>query len=527
MFFSNNHSFYTLQMKSILFILSILLASAFRLAGQVVFPSPEKTLPTTGSLEWEQKVISIHVPDTGATWLHLLRTTVFKDSSVQFCSSTGDADVRFITDERISADSYRLHITPRFIEIRAAGKGGFIYAIQTLRQWVKHNGKKLVFDCVDITDSPRLSWRGFMLDSGRQYQRLATIKKYIDMASLLKMNYFHWHLTEGLGWRIDIKQYPLLTRTGAFIGPDKEQQGFYTQEEIRELVAYATERNVTIVPEIDMPGHAEAALIAYPSLGCFNEHIEVPRQGFTAHIFCAGKDSTLRFLKNVLDEVCDLFPSPYIHLGGDEAPKDNWNKCPDCRQKIIELGLKDSEELQLWFSAEMAAYLQGKGKKAIFWGDVVRGGDYPLPSNVIIQWWNWRGAKDRALQEARRRNLPVICNTNYYTYLNFPLHPWKGYEEDRTFDLKDVYLHNPSYRPNDNRLIMGMNSSIWTDFNVTEDMIDERLFPRILALAEQMWYKGKLKDFDAFYHDVKEKRSWFEAQGFTFGPALKTDKQTH
>ena len=221
------------------------------------------------------------------------------------------------------------------------------------------------------SDSPRTPWRCFLLDSGRQYQKISTIKKYIDMVSLLKMNYFHWHLTEGLGWRIEIKQYPRLAQIGGSVGKGEEQQGFYTQKEIQEIIEYASERNITVVPEIDMPGHAEAALSAYPELGCFGQPVEVPQHGFTQNIFCAGKEEVLHFLKNILDEVCAIFPSPYIHLGGDEAPKGNWDKCPDCQKRIAAMNLKDSHDLQLWFSAQMADYLKSKGRKAIFWGDVV------------------------------------------------------------------------------------------------------------------------------------------------------------
>ena len=364
-----------------------------------------------------------------------------------------------------------------------------------------------------------------MLDSGRQYQKIATIKKYIDMASLLKMNIFHWHLTEGLGWRIEIKKYPRLTQIGSIAGKGEEQQGYYTQEEIRELVAYASERHITIVPEIDMPGHAEAALSAYPELSCFGQVPIIPLQGFTQNIFCAGKDQTLTFLKDILDEVCKLFPSPYIHLGGDEAPKGNWNKCPDCQKRIATEKLKDSHDLQLWFSAEMASYLRSKGREVIFWGDVVYQNGYPLPGNIIIQWWNYRGHKELGLRKALSHNHPVICSSNYYTYLNFPVTPWRGYTRERTFNLKDVYLNNPSEKvlQEKNPLILGMSCSLWTDDGVTEQMIDRRLFPRILALAEQMWYQGKAIEFDQFYTNIQHKKEWFEQLGFSFGPASKEE----
>lgn len=240
-------------------------------------------------------------------------------------------------------------------------------------------------------------------------------------------------------------------------------------------------------------GPCRSALSAYPELGCFGLPVEIPQSGFTQNIFCAGKDGTLRFLKNVLDEVCALFPSPYIHLGGDEAPKGNWDQCPDCRKRITTEGLKDSHDLQLWFSAQMANYLKSKGRKAIFWGDVVYHDGYPLPDNTVIQWWNYRGHKDLALRNAVKHHYPVICSSNYYTYLNFPVTPWKGYTEARTFDLKDVYLNNPSDKAisEKNPLILGMSCALWTDDGVTERMIDRRLFPASSLCPNRCGTRGK------------------------------------
>lgn len=500
---------------------SCLLIFACQVTGQSLIPTPEIVHRTSGIFRLKNKLPVVYATDKSAPYLKLLQKEVLHAASLCLSEKKQNASICFVSDSSLTAESYHIRITPKQIEIRAKDRGGFTYAIQTLRQWVSVEKGYPSFSCAEIADSPRLSWRCFMLDSGRQFQKVSTIKKYIDMASLLKMNRFHWHLTEGLGWRIEIKRYPQLTRIGAFVGKGPEQQGFYSQDEIREIVQYAAERNVTIVPEIDMPGHAEAALAAYPELGCFGRPVEIPENGFTQNIFCAGKEKTIDFLKNVLDEVCELFPSTYIHLGGDEAPKGNWNKCPDCQQRIQAKKLRNSNELQLWFSSEMADYLKAKGRKAIFWGDVVYEDGYPLPDNVAIQWWNWRGHKDLALKNAIRNGYPVICSTNYYMYLNFPVTPWKGYNEDRTFDLRDAYLHNPSYKPEENPLLLGMTCALWTDYGVTENMIDRRLFPRILALAEQMWHKGELPPFDLFCHTVLQKKDWFEKQGFLFGPAFK------
>ena len=470
----------------------------------------------------------VYIEDTTYVSAHFLLNEIIGmgDVSIKHTRNPRKADFSFFVKENMNQEAYQLIIGSGQIRIEANNKAGFMHAARTLQQWKRIDEKgDIVFDCVRIVDEPRVSWRGFMLDSGRQYQSVSTIKKYIDMASILKMNVFHWHLTEGLGWRIEIKKYPELTRKGAFAGKGEEQQGFYSQEDIREIVQYAAERCITVVPEIDMPGHAEAALFAYPELGCFGQPVEIPERGFTQHIFCAGKDHTLNVLKDILDEVCDLFPSPYIHLGGDEAPKGNWNACEDCQQRITDLNLKDSHDLQLWFSAEMANFLKKKGRKAVFWEDVLYQTGYSLPDNVVIQWWNYRGHGDLALRNAHQLGYPVICSTNYYNYLNFPVTPWRGYQKNRTFDLQNVYSENPSYQAvlEDNPLTLGMTCALWTDDGVKEDMIDQRVFPRILALAEQMWYNQSLCPLDVFYERVLKRKAWFESQGYIFGPAFLED----
>lgn len=409
-------------MKHLIFTALFLLSYTVAVRAQIVFPTPNQVEMQTGNLILGKKV-SMYAEDTTAFYLNLFREEVLSRTPIKWQKKESKADICWITDSSLPPEGYRIKIHPQQMVISASDKGGFTYAVQTLRQWVAGSAGSITFACASVTDYPRTQWRCFLLDSGRQFQKITTIRKYIDMASLLKMNYFHWHLTEGLGWRIEIKQYPHLTRTGGSVGKGEEQQGFYTQEEIRDIIEYARQRNITIVPEIDMPGHAEAALSAYPELGCFGLPVEIPQSGFTQNIFCAGKDGTLRFLKNVLDEVCALFPSPYIHLGGDEAPKGNWDQCPDCRKRITTEGLKDSHDLQLWFSAQMANYLKSKGRKAIFWGDVVYHDGYPLPDNTVIQWWNYRGHKDLALRNAVKHHYPVICSSNYYTVSELPRHP--------------------------------------------------------------------------------------------------------
>ncbi len=242
-----------------LFPTIILLVSYTTIAcSQIIFPSPNQVEMQKGNLTLK-KSISIYAEDTTAFYLSLFRTEVLRDTPVKWQKKESGAEICWISDSSLPPEGYQININPRQMIITASDQRGFTHAVQTLRQWVTSPTGSLTFACADITDYPRTQWRCFLLDSGRQYQKISTIKKYIDMASLLKMNYFHWHLTEGLGWRIEIRQYPRLAQIGGAVGKGEEQQGFYTQEEIREVIKYASQRNITVVPEIDMPGHAEAA----------------------------------------------------------------------------------------------------------------------------------------------------------------------------------------------------------------------------------------------------------------------------
>ncbi|MBJ6368066.1 beta-N-acetylhexosaminidase [Snuella sedimenti] len=443
-------------------------------------------------------------------------------------SNIGDIVLKCKGDiERFGEEGYGLQVDKAGISISSSTDAGIFYGIQSFFQLLPvevqtgkaFNLKDFTIDGTEIIDQPKYSWRSFMIDSGRQYQTPQFIKRYLDYMAMMKINVFHWHLTEGQGWRIEIKKYPKLAEVGSKVATGKEQQGYYTQDEIRDIVAYAKKLHIMVVPEIDVPGHSEAALIAYPEMTCFGKAPETV-MGFSPNLFCGGKESTYAFIEDILDEVSELFPSKYIHLGGDEAPKANWDKCPNCLKKIEEEHLNDSHDLQLYFSSRLANYMKTKGKKVIFWGDVVYNEGTILPDNVVIQWWNSRGHGDLALKNAIKRGHPVICNTNQYTYLNFPLVPWSRYKENRTFDIKKTYEDNTSDLENPDELVLGMGACIWTDWYVLEHMIDQRVFPRLFSLAEQMWHKGARLDFETFYGKVKQKYPLLTALGIDYGPAL-------
>jgi len=513
-------------------VLLLLINIAFLpVAGQNILPSPMKAekLPSSYTIKNELKIVA---PQNGISTAEYVKERLGKYLNIKMVKS-GSGDINLQLDKspgNLGKDGYLLEVNKRNITITANTNTGLFYGIQSLLQLLPEQVQagesyRLVgFEIpgIKVTDKPKYAWRSFMLDSGRQYQTPDFIKRYLDYLAMLKMNVFHWHLTEGQGWRIEIKKYPRLTEIGSRVANGEQQQGFYSQEEIRDIVAYAKKLHITIVPEIDVPGHSEAALSAYPEYTCFNKAPESV-MGFSKNLFCAGKEKTYTFLENVLDEVCDLFPSEYIHLGGDEAPKGNWDNCPDCQGMIQKEGLADAHELQLYFSSRLANYLKTKGRKVIFWGDVIYHDGYKLPDNVVIQWWNWRGHKDLAYKNAIKNGYPVICNTNYYTYLNFPVTPWSKYAANRTFDLRMAYEENPSDIAHPNSLVKGMDCALWTDWHVLQNRIDSRVFPRIYALAEEMWNSGERLPFDDFYEKVKLKYPLLHDLGIDYGPAMKGD----
>jgi N-acetyl-beta-hexosaminidase len=434
--------------------------------------------------------------------------------------------LKIIVNNDLGQEGYTLKTTAEGVEIAANTEGGILYGITSLIQMVyeyrDYGYVNLPF--VSIKDKPKFAWRSFMLDAGRQYNTVKYVKKYLNHMAMLKMNVFHWHLTENAGWRIEIKKYPKLTSIGANVDTLPERQGFYTQAEIKDILAYAASLNITVVPEIDIPGHADAAIHAYPEYTCTNTAPKKDYKGMhSPYIFCGGQEKTYTFLKAVLDEVCALFPSKYIHLGGDEAPKTHWDKCPHCQAKIKKEGLRNSHDLQLYFSKQLALHLKSKGRKAIFWDDVLDDDGVKLPDNAVIHWWQYRTRGDNAYKKALENNLEVICGTNYYTYLYFPVVPWASCKENRTFDMRMAYDKNPSDVKNPPPSVLGISACMWGDDNGQEYMNDRRIFPRIYALAEQMWGTGERLPFDAFYEKVKGKYGYLKEIGVDYGPALKEE----
>ncbi|MHC5067573.1 MAG: beta-N-acetylhexosaminidase [Planctomycetota bacterium] len=425
-------------------------------------------------------------------------------------------------------EGYRLSIDADGISISASDPRGAFYGRQTLAQLIDHYQGAL--PALTITDAPRYQWRGLLLDSGRQYHQPATIKRLLDHMARYKLNVLHWHLTDHHGWRMEVPGYPRLTdpSVDAEIGPWPEQDGYYDAATIRDLVAYAAERHITIVPEIEIPGHSVAAQIAYPVLNC-TQQAPSPRGRMGREILCAGREDTFTFIEAALDQTCALFPSTYIHIGGDEAFKGNWQNCADCQARRSELGLADDHALQVWMNNRVADYLADQhGRRAICWGDLLLKPGPELSANITVQWWQYRGAKDLGLRTALSQGRDVIASPNNQTYLNFPVVPWAGYRPGRLLSLEDAYA-GPSLdcahgvAGDQAKHILGITACLWTDYNVREAYLDVRLFPRLLALAEHMWRAGERLPWPALQSRIDTHRPWLEARGITLGPINADD----
>jgi hexosaminidase len=379
-------------------------------------------------------------------------------------------------------EGYSLTVTKDGVTIEGDSNAGTFYGIQSLIQLLpvyagETKTSTITIPFVSINDAPRFTYRGMHLDVGRHFFPVAFIKKYIDYIALHKMNYFHWHLTEDQGWRIEIKKYPKLTeiggcRDGTIIGryPGKGNDstrycGYYTQEEVREVVRYAADRHITVVPEIEMPGHSSAALTSYTWLGCpdTGPYKVEETWGIFEDVYCAGKDSTFQFLQDVLDEVIELFPSKYIHVGGDESPKANWRKCPLCQARIKAEGLKDEHELQSYFIQRMEKYINSKGRTLIGWDEILEGG---LAPNAIVM--SWRGEEGGIA--AAKENHYVIMTPGNYVYLD---HAQSRNEDSVTIGNFTPVEETYSYEPVPKELagaqakyVLGAQGNVWTEYCV-------------------------------------------------------------
>jgi hexosaminidase len=404
-------------------------------------------------------------------------------------------------DRLLGEEGYHIHIHSDSILIVANTKQGLYYGNLTLDQL--SNDIKFSSSCgCDITDYPAYPYRAMHLDVCRHFFSKDFIKKYIDQLAYYKINTFHWHLTDDQGWRIEIKKYPRLTEVGAWRTEKDGSKygGYYTQEDIQEIVAYAKERFITIIPEIEMPGHSSAALASYPYLGCTGNQIAVSNTWGIKNDIYAPTDTVFKFFQDVMDEVCALFPGRYIHIGGDEAPKVQWKSSPIAQAVMKHNNLKNEEELQHYFMHRVEKYLNSKGKIAIGWGEVVKGG---LSDSIVVMSWLSKGA---GIKAAKHGN-DIIMAPRGYCYFDYPQ---KG-DVAKAFwmlplPLKKVYSFNPvpgGLLPKEQKHILGGEATLWTEYVTTEAQAEHQLFPRLAAMAEALWTKPQNKNFKDFEKRLK------------------------
>jgi hexosaminidase len=478
-----------------------------------IIPKPSSILPQEGHFQLNERT-KIFATENNVNTAKYLRELFCIPTGYPLDitdSPTAKNAIQLICDTsaEISKDEgYDLQVYGDSISIISKSKEGLFYGIQTIRHLlppeIEHKfslpHKSWTIPCCKITDFPRFSWRGFMLDEGRHFQGKENILRTIDLMALQKLNVLHWHLTEDQGWRIEIKAYPRLTEIGShrsgsavsmvqiLLGRHNRipHNGFYSQDEVREIVSYAAERYITIVPEIELPGHCTAALSAYPDLSCTGGPFEIPtRFGIFKDIFCAGKAATFEFIKAVMDEVVMLFASPIIHIGGDESPVSRWKKCKDCQTRIRNLDLDDEKALRNIFLDQVIDYLHRNNRQVMGWNEIIH---KTLTTDAVIQYW--MGPK-KPLLSAMENGNPMVASPFLELYLD---HSYN------LTSLERVYRYEPynSFLGDYSENILGVEAPLWTEWVPNQDRMDYQTFPRLIAVAETGWTPQGAKNYTQF-----------------------------
>ena len=502
----------------------------------IPFPKECKQLSGNYTLSPSTKIVTTSTtPISEVEWLNEYLNTYygFKLQTVSSVPKDNNYIQFTIPDwEAGYKENYHLTIDEKHISILAEGNSaGNFYALQTLVQLLPTTkSNSLSIPCVQIKDSPRFEWRGMHLDVCRHFFPITFIKKYIDLLAMYKMNTFHWHLTDDQGWRIEIKKYPKLTTVGAWrkgtmVGKYSDHKydsipygGFYTQEQIKEVVAYAAKRHVTIVPEIEMPGHAVAAISSYPYLSCTGKQIDVEKGwGVFEDVFCT-KDSSFQFIQNVLDEVIPLFPGKYIHIGGDESPKTRWKVCSQCQKRIKDEHLKDEHELQSYFIKRIEKYVNSKGKQIIGWDEILEGG--LAPNAAVMSWQGIEGG----IAAAKQKHKAVMTPGSHCYFDHYQASPTDeplaigGYTP-----LEKVYAYEPipdALNAEEQQYILGAQANIWTEYILNEKHVEYMAEPRMAALAEVVWTPKEVKNETEFLNRLQQHFLLLDKLNINYAKAL-------
>ena len=553
-------------MKKLLFVLLCLFAFSLNAQEISIIPKPAEMHAVEGEFSFNGKVVICYpeysdneiesvldnfVDELKETTGVKLKKSTPKKGKLQNLEVTkygkkGDAHIVVYIDADMDDEEYKLSVSPERIDITAAKPAGLFYAFQTLKQLMPRNVMAGVCDksikewsvpCVLIVDKPRFSWRGFMLDEGRHFYGKEEIKKIIDVMAAYKMNRFHWHLTEDQGWRIEIKKYPKLTEVGAWrdskvcawgdVKPDGIRYGgYYTHEEIKEVVEYAKERFVEIIPEVDIPGHSQAAVASYPEfLACDpeNNHEVWLSQGVSSDVINVANPQAVQFAKDVIDELIELFPFGYIHLGGDECPTYKWERNAACQELLKEIGSQNYRDLQIHFYKQLLDHVAQKPaekqRKLVFWNEVLHGNTESLGKDITIM--AWIGA-DRAAKDAAMRGMTTILSPQIPYYINRrqskletePKSQGHGDETvERVYNYKPMNGIDEELQPK----YLGVQANFWTEWVIEPSVVQYLMLPRLAAVAEAGWTPAELRNYDDFINRLQGEAKYYQLKGVDYG----------
>lgn len=493
-----------------------------------VIPLPHLMTMKEGFFHWHSQtpVITSHQAEAKKIALYLMAAVsnagISPNGLIPSAKKRSGENAVYLTlavtkKSEMTDESYSINITSGEIRLKANHPAGLFYAVQTLRQIISTGARPaeapengLWLPCLVIRDKPAFSWRGMHLDVSRHFMDKTTVLRFIEHISLYRFNRFHWHLTDDQGWRIPIRAYPRLTEIGAWREENSGDiyGGFYSPEDIAEIVAFAADRQVMIIPEIDMPGHCTAALAAYPEFSCSGGPFKVTTHwGVHKDVFCVGNEKTFAFLENILEEVMTMFPAPYIHIGGDECPPDRWKECPRCLARLNNEKLDHAALLQGYFLRRVAAFLQKNRRIPIGWDEITEGG---APANTIIQFWRGMDGVAASL----RNGHPAIVSPSSHTYLN---------QHVRDLSLKNAYLFQPlppGLSRKEKKIILGGEGCIWSEY-ITVDNLDKNAFPRLIALAEVFWSHPRKPDFPSFHQRLARHYPMLKKMAVVYGPEAR------
>lgn len=516
-----------------------------------LIPQPKSLTVGEGSFNFGKSVKVCVADYPGDSVLMVLNT--FKND---FSAATGlkvktvrrasRADIVLAIDGKLGAEAYALNVTGKQINIKASKPAGFFYALQTLKQLMPRNVMAGVADtsveqwsvpCVNIADEPRFVWRGFMLDEGRHFYGVDAVKTVLDLMATYKMNRFHWHLTEDQGWRVEIKKYPKLTEVGAWRNTNVLAAGeyttdgiyyggYYSQEQVAEIVAYAKERFIEIVPEIDIPGHSQAAVASYPEfLACDpqNKHEVWLRQGISADVINVANPRAVQFTKDVIDELIEMFPFGYIHLGGDECPTYKWERNDECKALLKEIGSENYRDLQIHFYKQLkdhiAAKPAGEQRRLIFWNEVLHGNTESLGEDITIM--AWIGA-DKAAKDAVSRGMTTVLSPQIPYYINrkqsrLETEPHSQGYGDETVERVYNYVPMKNADAGTEQNYLGVQANFWTEWVTEAKVVEYLMLPRLAAVAEAGWTPQELRNYEDFKKRMQGEAKFYQLKGVDYG----------